>query len=72
MYQNGNGSPQHTSQGACHRQMNIIRKPIKSLASPRHERLRPFKHLSADTVTRLQRSLNVTARFLAPLSFKGS
>jgi hypothetical protein len=41
------------------------------LPSPRHDRLAPFAHLSADTMTWLQRSLNVAARFLAPLSFKG-
>jgi hypothetical protein len=41
------------------------------LPSPRHDRLGPFKHLSADNMTWLQRSLNVAARFLAPLFFKG-
>ncbi len=40
------------------------------LPSLRHDRLGPFKHLSADTMTWLQRSLNVAARFLAPL-FQG-
>jgi len=41
------------------------------LPSPRHDRLGPFKHLSADNMTWLQRSLNVAARFLAPVSFNG-
>src|SRR5665213_1062509 len=41
------------------------------LPSPRHDRLGPFKHLSADNMTWLQRSLLVAARFLAPLFFKG-
>ena len=41
------------------------------LPSPRNDRLGPFKHLSAENMTWLQRSLNVAARFLAPLSFKG-
>ena len=41
------------------------------LPSPRHDRLGPFKHLSADNMTWLQRSLIVAARFLAPLCFKG-
>ncbi len=41
------------------------------LPSPRYDRLGPFKHLSADNMTWLQRSLNVAARFLAPLFFKG-
>ena len=41
------------------------------LPSPRHDRLGPFKHLSAENMTRLQRSLNIAARFLAPLCFKG-
>lgn len=41
------------------------------LPSPRHDRLGPFQHLSAETMTWLQRSLNIAARFLAPLSFKG-
>jgi len=39
------------------------------LPSPRYDRLGPFKHLSAENMTWLQRSLNVAARFLAPLSF---
>jgi hypothetical protein len=33
--------------------------------------LGPFKHLSADTMTWLQRSLDIAARFLAPFFFKG-
>jgi hypothetical protein len=41
------------------------------LPSPRHDRLGPFKHLSAENMTWLQRSLNIAARFLAPLFFKG-
>ena len=41
------------------------------LPSPRHDRLGPFKHLSAENMTWLQRSLNVAARFLAPCSFTG-
>jgi len=41
------------------------------LPSPRHDRLGPPKHLSAENMTRLLRSLIVAARFLAPLSFKG-
>src|SRR5579872_5074948 len=41
------------------------------LPSPRNDRLGPPKHLSADTLTRLQRSLVVAARWFAPLSFKG-
>jgi hypothetical protein len=41
------------------------------LPSPRHDRLGPFKHLSADNMTWLQRSLNVAARFLAPCSCTG-
>ncbi len=39
--------------------------------SPRHERLGPPKHLSADNPTSLLRSLIVAARRFAPLSFKG-
>src|SRR5262249_46986332 len=41
------------------------------LPSPRNDRLGPPKHLSADYLTRLLRSLIVAARRLAPLSFKG-
>jgi len=39
--------------------------------SPRHDRLGPLKHLSADNMTWLQRSPVVAARWFAPLSFKG-
>src|SRR5215467_4188526 len=41
------------------------------LPSPRHDRLGPPQHLSADNLTRLLRSLFVAARWFAPLSFKG-
>ena len=41
------------------------------LPSPRHDRLGPPKHLSADNLTRLQRSPIVAARWLAPLCCKG-
>jgi hypothetical protein len=41
------------------------------LPSPRNDRLGPFKHLSADNMTWLQRSLIVAARFLAPCFFTG-
>ena len=41
------------------------------LPSPRHDRLGPPKHLSADNLTNLLRSLIVAARWFAPLSFKG-
>jgi hypothetical protein len=40
------------------------------LPSPGNDRLGPPKHLSADTITRLQRSLVVAARWFASLSFK--
>jgi hypothetical protein len=36
------------------------------LPSPRSDRLGPFKHLSAENMTWLPRSLNVASRFLAP------
>jgi len=39
--------------------------------SPRHDRLGPPKRLSADNLSRLQRSPVVAARWFAPLSFKG-
>src|SRR5256885_7897460 len=41
------------------------------LPSPGNDRLGPPKHLSADTMTWLQRSLVVAARWFASLSFKG-
>src|ERR1035437_9862680 len=41
------------------------------LPSPRHDRLGPLEHLSADNMTWLQRSLVVAARWFAPLCFKG-
>ena len=37
------------------------------LPSPRHDRLGPLEHLSADNLTRLQRSPVVAARWFAPL-----
>jgi hypothetical protein len=41
------------------------------LPSPRHDRLGPLEHLSADNLTRLQRSPIVAARWFAPLCCKG-
>ena len=41
------------------------------LPSPRYDRFGPLKRLSADTMTWLQRSPVVAARWFAPLSFKG-
>src|SRR5689334_12458960 len=41
------------------------------LPSPGHERLGSPKHLSADNLTRLLRSLFVAARWFAPLLFEG-